>query len=319
MNQHPPCSRPRHAANLPGGRGFTLIELLVVIAIIALLISLLMPAVQQAREAARRTQCLNNIHQLVIAMHNYEGVHRSFPSGIVGDVTIDTTFNASIPESVLFGGVEIVSVFDAATSTAYDWAISPLWGWHALILSEMGSLTVKPDFNVGKLVPPNDVMTAVSIPAYLCPSASFPPAGPLNFGLTSYRGSSGVFDATVVPPLPARNGMLYRNSGVKFRDIIDGDSYTLLLGETLFGLWPDGHSCCVAISNDTTIPLFDVVTVPPNNPTSGADFGFGSWHLDVCNFALADGSGRSISKTIDHKVFYALATRNGNEPPPGEF
>ena len=317
MNRHAPFSRPGSAAAPRPARGFTLIELLVVIAIIALLIALLMPAVQQAREAARRTQCLNNLHQLVIAMHNYEGVHRGFPSGIVGDISIDSPFNAPINEGVIFGGAEIVVAGSDAGGTPYEWSFSSLWGWHALVLSQMGSLTVKPDFNVGKLDSPNDAVSAVSIPSYLCPSASLPSAGPLNMGLTGYRGMSGTFDPVIGPP--ARNGMMFRNSGVKFRDIIDGDSYTLLLGETLFGIWPDGNSCCVAISTDTTLPLFDVALIPPPNPLTGADFAFGSWHLDVCNFALADGSGRSISKTIDHNVFYTLSTRNGNELPPGEF
>jgi prepilin-type N-terminal cleavage/methylation domain-containing protein len=296
----------------PRPRAFTLIELLVVMAIIALLIALLMPAVQRAREAARRASCLNNLHQIALAMHNYEGAHGCFPTGIVGTPAQDIPFIANVPEPIIRNGVTVLPA-------PGSWDVSGLWGWHGLVMSEMGQLTIKPDFLVDKLTVPNSQIIGTVVNSYLCPSASFPSNRPTvpsvgSMAWTSYRGARGLWDG-VNPPVD--NGILFRNSAVKFRDLTDGDSNTLLIGESLAGLWADGGSCCVTVQTGTTIPLFDVVptvTTPPA-PVVGSDYKFGSWHDDVCNFALADGSGRSVSKLIDKQVFYSLVTRNGGEPP----
>src|SRR5690606_6122403 len=119
------------------------------------------------------------------------------------------------------------------------------------------------------------------------------------------------------------------NSAVSFRDISDGESNTLMFGDTLFGgFWGDNYSCCARARDDQ--PNFDAYWhVPPSgNCPGGANgtdpygpqfLGFGSFHGDVSIFSLADGSTRSISKTIDTTLFRQLCTRNGNERISGEF
>ena len=105
--------------------GFTLIELLVVIAIISLLIALLMPAVQRAREAARRAECKSNMHNLMIAAHNYHEVHGSFPTGFI--FALGNDVSVAFPEPLILG----------AQTTVDAWVITSAWSWHAFMLAEM--------------------------------------------------------------------------------------------------------------------------------------------------------------------------------------
>ncbi|NOX54166.1 MAG: DUF1559 domain-containing protein [Planctomycetes bacterium] len=321
-----------------GRGGFTLIELLVVVAIIALLAALLLPAVQRAREAARRTECINNMKQIVLAMHEYVNAHKTFPSGYITDPGGGTTLLGpgppAVPETIVIplgapqGGVVHQAVIN-------DWAVSDDWSWPAFILPQMGQGTLIIDYRKRKTHPDNDAIIQTVIPSYMCPSASLPDARPGRYGYLLYRGCMGTS-----PPqgsaqgTPTTNGILYADSAVKFRDISDGETYTMLIGETLMGLWGDGFSCCARVADDDYDNVPDRGTdgqVPTQNPSAfdtywrqpiaggGGNihfFGFGSWHGDVCNIGLADGSVRSISKNIDFKILKALATRNGRERIP---
>jgi len=333
------CSSP----DVPGRGGFTLIELLVVIAIIAVLAALLLPAVQRARESARRTQCLNNLKQVVLAMHNYVYAHRTFPSGYITDPSGGTTLLGpgppAIPEALVIqlgppqGGT-------INTATINDWAFSDNWGWPALILPQMGQGTLLIDFSKPKTYTDNDDMMQTVVESYVCPSASLPDARPGRYGYLSFRGNMGTSPPPPAPgapapspPPPTTNGILYGDSGVGFRDIRDGETQTLLVGETLMGLWGDGNSCCARVADDDDDDIPDRGTDgqnPTNSPStfdtywkdpvpgggSSASihfFGLGSWHADVVNLGFADGSVRSINKNIDFTIMKALATRNGME------
>jgi hypothetical protein len=137
------------------------------------------------------------------------------------------------------------------------------------------------------------------------------------------------------------DGMIYGDSATKFRDIRDGETHTLLFGESLMGFWGDGNSCCARFADDEQPGSGQ--NLPPGNPTaafgdgthdrgtgggntqtfdtywqnSGVHyFGFGSFHADLVQFTMADGSSRSISKTVDFRIMRALATRDGQERIP---
>jgi prepilin-type N-terminal cleavage/methylation domain-containing protein/prepilin-type processing-associated H-X9-DG protein len=296
--------------------GFTLIELLVVIAIISVLIALLLPAVQKARESARRAECKNNIKNIALAAHNYHEAHGSFPSGFIyaagGDVS------ATFPEPFRFQQRK-------RNITVNGWVLVPAWSWHAFLLSEMDQQTVNVGFEELKDSPNNIQAIQVGIKPYTCPSASLPAARPIpnanpvvpggGIAYSSYRGNLGTSRS---------NGMFYQNSSVRFRDVTDGNTQTILFGESLFGFWGDGFSCCararfVTDSNGVPIqPIFDEYYTDPNDPAIQF-FGYGSWHDDVMNVAWVDGSVRTLSKSVNAVVFAALVTRNGGERVDDNF
>ena len=247
----PPC--PSTTAR----RGFTLIELLVVIAIIAMLAALLLPAVQQAREAGRRTQCINNVRQIALAMMNYESNKRCFPSGFIDPAPgagQQVTLNDAAQLKTHTNG-------QATIATITTWTMPAQWGWHALITSDMGLGTIEIDYRLPKFGNNNQVFMQSNIESYVCPSAQFPSNRPSGWGYSSYRGSMGAYDTNGsgvanAPKVP--NGMLYQNSAVRMADITDGSSNTILVGDSLYGFWGDAYSCCVRVWDDSTHPdVFD--------------------------------------------------------------
>src|SRR5262249_52376039 len=194
-------------------RGFTLIELLVVIPIIAVLVSLLLPAVQNAREAARRTQCRNNLKQLGVALHNYHTAHNVFPPGYVAGAAWPATTNG--------------------------------WSFYSQLLPylDQSPLYEKINFNLPVEDPANQPVVGVILPALICPTdlidgtfaitdatgnVIIPAAAPISYAAT-------VGDDASEADGPTGNGTFYRNSRTRISDIIDGTSTTVLAGERAFG------------------------------------------------------------------------------------
>ncbi|MCH9652491.1 MAG: DUF1559 domain-containing protein [Planctomycetes bacterium] len=314
-------------------RGFTLIELLVVMAIIAMLAALLLPAIQRAREAARRSQCINNLKQISLAAHNYESSFRSFPSGWIEDlqaaIDIDAITNANIAfnEDVLIP-VDANNNGTPVTKFALvEWELSPWWGWQALILTEMDQTTVNIDFEQLKFSDDSKQASQIAIESYVCPSASLPGSRPRGLGYSTYRGVGGYTEgAQSVKPFTRRfkGGIFGPNSATRFNDINDGTSNTLMFGEAAFGFWADSHSAVSGFveNSDRGAPI---VFHNGKNFDGEPEFNqavyltFGSWHDDLVHFALADGSTRSMAKNIDANLFRQLCVRNDGERVTGEW
>ncbi len=350
-------------------KGFTLIELLVVIAIIGVLVALLMPAVQQARESARRVECKNNLHQIGLACHNYTDSFGCYPPGYINPITNDlhveagevtTVKNGEVTVTIYLLSSHVASFQDEAVIPCVtrnggaggrlsiypdheqsvvlsEWLVSAYWGWQAFILPQMDASTVNVDFGDGRFSPNNMAAMKTALKSYVCPSAGLPSNRPENFAYTNYRSSLGYRDIDLPtdhidptdldsPLKPANNGIMYANSAIKNGDISDGMSYTLLVGETPFGLWGDANSCCARPRGDHA--LFDAWWPDPDGRVSnygktlaidGQYFGFGSGHKSLCNVVLADGSTHSLSKMIDETLFGSMCTRNRNERISQEF
>ena len=318
------------------GRGFTLIELLVVIAIIALLVALLLPAVQRAREAARRTECINNMHQLELAAHNYLDTHRCFPSGYLEgdpnfaqcDYSIDLTQTVRVPIALDLDAPQPPPGADPPQVLLNEWALSPYWGWHSLILPYIDQTTVSLNFEIPKNDPYNWDRIRTPIETFVCPSVGYLTGGGSlsGLGFTTYRGCMGWWPSLDVdgePNEPQNNGIFFRNSAVTDSQITDGFTNTIMFGETPFGgFWPDAYACCARARDDQ--PNFDAYWFTPGDPdcpdpTDVHYFGFGGPHEDACVFAFADGHAQTVSKNIDTNVFRALCTRNGGENISTEF
>jgi len=287
---------------------FTLVELLVVIAIIGILVALLLPAVQAAREAARRTQCSNNLKQIGLAIHNYHDVFNVLPNANAGGVA-----NSHLSGHSIFV------------------AIMPML--------ELSSGFQLYDFNQGNTAPFNREVVSQNIPTYLCPTASFRRQvggecdafrAPGNYAPNVGSLPYGNYD-----PRPEQNGpIVYAHSVAErtgFRDVTDGTSTTLMIGDSAYNL-PDYLFSSGPCSGDrrygftywaNPFPLsVGFVTAYAFNPHDIPDDGvfdsnwlrsFRSEHAGIVNFTLVDGSVRSIAEAIDAGLLDALASRNGGE------
>jgi prepilin-type N-terminal cleavage/methylation domain-containing protein/prepilin-type processing-associated H-X9-DG protein len=300
-------------------RGFTLVELLVVIAIIGILVAMLLPAVQAAREAARRSQCSNNLKQIALGLHNYHDTYKSFPTGWF-DFVPGTDFYES-------------------------------FGWSGLLLPFVEQTTLYDSLGVSKIhlrngladgggVQPNQQaflkLCQSRLEVYMCPSdtgfnkpalthnnrnfnngngslAGGHPT-PVLMGVSNYPGVTGHRDVHSGSGNPLNSGIFFHQSATTIADVLDGTSNTFIVGERESldcrgAVWvgtrrPRG-SGGQAISQlvGTSRPKInqgDTVAIPWNTGGQGCMDGFSSWHPGGSQFALADGSVRFIAESIDH-------------------
>jgi prepilin-type N-terminal cleavage/methylation domain-containing protein/prepilin-type processing-associated H-X9-DG protein len=316
--------------------GFTLVELLVVIAILGSLVAILLPAIQSAREASRRVQCQNNLRQLAIATLNFESGSRQFPPGV---------------RQVLFAAAPIYrgsSLFVHLLPQLEQGTLQKTWDFSDPMNNTLGGLSAR---------------TATVLPVLLCPSDVLDQNPVLEngvyYGLTSYGGNGGT--RSYFPSSAAVDGVFHTtdsasepNPGqrpVRMREISDGSSKTLLLGErrhndanyetfaTLgwadslktWGAWgPSGGRKAIGHVTMSAYPPINYqlpfnasstagVSPPADN---GVAFGYyvdmrtcawGSNHSGGANFALADGAVRFLVDKTSLPVLQALSTRAGGE------
>ncbi len=274
-------------------RGFTLVELLVVIAIIGILIALLLPAVQAAREAARRSQCCNNLVQIGIATTQYEAAHEVLPPG---------TINPKGPIRSEPAGYHM------------SWLVQ------ILPYIEEGNAYRHVDFSVGVYDPKNAPVRKLVRSFALCPSDSGGSGKDKDAATNNYVGCHNEAES----PIDANNhGVLFLNSHIGMRDIPDGTSYTILAGEKVIGEkdlgWMSGTRATLRntgtdinhtpepgnrqsrFAND---PKKDIVAQDPLYVG-----GFGSYHPGGANIVLVNGSVRFLSETIDRTVLTNLGNR----------
>jgi prepilin-type N-terminal cleavage/methylation domain-containing protein/prepilin-type processing-associated H-X9-DG protein len=296
-------------------RGFNLIELLVVVAIIAVLIGLLLPAVQQAREAARRAQCCNNLKQIALAANNYHDAFGCYPQG----VQFTFSFSTSGHHVALLPYLEQVPLFNAMN---FDWVIP----WSSPNTTVAGplrpSVYVCPSDPMGSQVDMFDEATQFPPGFPVFSYAAFPQA------YTSYAGNAGTWfrHSRRQAILDQSNGLFFRNRGspgagipgstiwtaVTIADIRDGSSNTIAHGEHAVGILNDydrivnGPAWACGWYGDTIFTSFY-----PLNPQRKVENLYGdglteawigaasSYHPGGANFAMADGSVRFIKDSID--------------------
>ncbi len=289
-------------------KAFTLIELLVVIAIIGILVALLLPAVQAAREAARRMSCSNNMKQIGIALQMYHDAFRQLPAGWRGN--------------------------DPATGQPH-WFGLPGWGWGSAILPFLEQENVSDGLVHSERPitdPVNTAARTVHLPIYRCPSDIgdetfvLPGGGifvgpgsfqPLELATGNYVGVFGTVDLhhVCMSGKCEGNGTFFLNRGLNFSEIKDGLSNTMIVGERSSKLAYSTWVGVVTGGQHGPARVVGVAESPPNSKASPEQYfhNFSSWHPTGTHFLSADGSVHLVSETINMQVYHALCTRKGHD------
>jgi prepilin-type N-terminal cleavage/methylation domain-containing protein/prepilin-type processing-associated H-X9-DG protein len=282
-------------------QAFTLVELLVVIAIIGVLVGLLLPAVQQAREAARRTSCVNNLKQLALACHSYKDVNEVLPPGWAKPADTSGFPNGNF------------------------------WGWGAFVLPfvEENALYDRIDFDLQwvRTGNANAGISLTPVSAFLCPSDTM---GPLNTkennnAKSNYLGSFGNKGLNSSHyTTSADRGVFTRNSQLRFRNITDGTSKTLLLGERIgetkngvdyrAGLWAgirgEENPCVVGRGPANATNIANTVNGSNSYTLSVSNHPGGS------NVAKVDGSVEFLNDSINVTAYrYLIQIDDGQVIP----
>jgi prepilin-type N-terminal cleavage/methylation domain-containing protein len=321
-------------------RGFTLIELLVVIAIIAILIALLVPAVQKVREAASRTQCTNNLKQLMLACHDYHGAFKVLPPGYNGTSWVGTgayilpfldqaQIYEQIPQNMIAilpnaapnapnqGVGASTNYANPPSATTVNWALNNgevnLWVNNANVstLAQINlAVFICPSANAYQPVSVGEFLvydTVATTEGYLEDVCYYDQTN--NFGRTNYVSSGGCLGTytTGVPLIDNYWGPFYANSQVHLTDIVDGTSNTLGIGETLGGPVFGTRQYAWPWMSSGGFATFWGLTSPPAPNTYGSAHSGG-----IVLFALCDGSVRGFAPMVNANVNVELPLTQWN-------
>ncbi|MBX7105793.1 MAG: DUF1559 domain-containing protein [Gemmataceae bacterium] len=320
------CEMPRMPVT--ARRAFTLIELLVVIAIIAVLIGLMLPAVQRVREAARLTTCRNNLHQMGIALHAHNDMHGKLPPAFLFDERFQSRLVVGEMQEDKYNQV-----------TAWEPMLTfPGFGWAAFLLPHLdyGPLAQKINWSKAVEHPSNLGPRTEIVKPYVCPSDRHTgvylvrsqlntPIG--DFATNSYAACYGTGGS--IGEFPEKgDGLFFRNSKFRLSEIPDGTSTTLAIGErgAMFcqSSWigaisegtvrtqPDAPTFVHAIEEPSTAVMARTGWHPLNGEYSEV-YDYFSPHAGIGNFLFADGSVRTMGKKVSKKVWAAIGTRAGAE------
>ena len=286
-------SRPADRSVARPHGGFTLVELLVVIAIIGTLVGLLLPAVQAARESARRSQCSNNVKQIGTAVQNFHDAKKRLPQACVSTGSYGGTMSGNMGwtwQVFLLPFMEYANVYDAIkVGNGY-----PEWGTASPTAAQAAIPTfVCPACTVGLLDPAQKIETMMGW-------------GTIRSSKTNYLGNGGpkwTYNGAAAVRQQTSLGAIRKESGVMFKDITDGLSKTILLGE--------GGGKAASAANDALMPSIWVCTTDSGSAmtqvlrygsdkiNSGATLAFGSSHTGGATFGMCDGAVRFMSDSIE--------------------